>query len=71
MMMKAVLKNLEEPKEGINAKEEPALHSIMYARQLAIQVDLKSKARILLPDSALLIGVIDEDGVLEADEIFV
>jgi hypothetical protein len=32
---------------------------------------LIKKARIVLPDSALLIGVVDENGVLEEDEIFV
>lgn len=29
------------------------------------------KARILLPKSAVLIGVVDELGILEADEVFV
>ena len=70
-MMKAALKNLEQPKDGLNAYTEPAFHSILYARQLSIQVDLRNKARVLLPDSALLIGVVDEDGILEEDEIFV
>jgi hypothetical protein len=32
---------------------------------------LIKKARIVLPDSALLIGVVDENGILEEDEIFV
>jgi hypothetical protein len=34
-------------------------------------MDLIKKARIVLPDSALLIGVVDENGILEEDEIFV
>ena len=34
-------------------------------------MDLVKKARIVVPDSALLIGVIDEQGILEEDEIFV
>ena len=40
-------------------------------RQLTIQAELKKKARILIPDAAVLMGVIDEDGYLEEDEVFV
>lgn len=34
-------------------------------------MSLKKKARILLPDSCVLIGVIDPTDTLEEDEIFV
>lgn len=32
---------------------------------------LKQKAKILVAESAVLIGVIDEEGVLEENEVFV
>ena len=34
-------------------------------------MNLKKKARILLPDSCVLIGIVDPTGLLEADEVFV
>jgi hypothetical protein len=34
-------------------------------------MNLKKKARILLPDSCVLIGIIDPTGLLEENEIFV
>lgn len=32
---------------------------------------MKNKSRILLPDSCCLIGVVDQDGLLEENQIFV
>jgi hypothetical protein len=34
-------------------------------------LNLKKKARIFVPDSCVLFGVIDESGILKQDEIFV
>ena len=33
--------------------------------------ELINKAKILVPNSAVIMGVIDEDGILEEDEVFV
>ena len=43
----------------------------MLARQNTSLDELINKAKILVPNSAVLVGVIDEDGVLEEDEVFV
>jgi hypothetical protein len=50
---------------------EPMFSSVLYGLQLSSFLNLKKKARILVPDSATLIGVVDEDGILEEDEVFV
>ena len=34
-------------------------------------MNLKKKARIIVPESCLLIGVIDADGILEEDEVYI
>lgn len=39
--------------------------------QLQQLMSIKKKARILLPDSCVLIGIVDPTGTLEPDEIFV
>ena len=51
--------------------KDPVLSSIMYSMQLNQFMNLKKKARILLPDSCVLIGIIDPSGILEQGEIFV
>ncbi len=38
---------------------------------LGNSVNLKKKARIKVKDSAVLIGIIDERGILEEGEVFV
>jgi len=32
---------------------------------------IKKRARVLVPDSGTLIGVVDQDGILEEGEVFV
>ena len=64
------MKGLDYNKD-IDIGSEPLLHSVMYSRQLSILYKLKQKAKILVAESAVLIGVIDEKGVLEEDEVFV
>lgn len=39
--------------------------------QLTSYQGIKKKARIIIPDSATLIGVVDTDGILEDGEVFV
>lgn len=51
--------------------KDPILSSILYSLQMNQYVSLKKKARILLNDSCVLIGVMDPTGSLEQDEIFV
>ena len=50
---------------------DPVLSSILYSMQLNQYMNLKKKARILLPDSCVLIGIVDTTGLLEENEIFV
>lgn len=57
--------------KGIDVMKDPIMSSIMYSMQLNQYLNLKKKARILLPDSCVLIGVIDPTGTLEENEIFV
>ena len=55
----------------IDFQHDPLIKSIQMMRQNINVENLLKKARILMPKSAVLFGVVDEDGVLEEDEIFV
>jgi RNA-dependent RNA polymerase len=55
---------------GYNIPKDPIFSSILYTMQLSSFMNLKKKARIIIPDSCVLLGVIDESGVLEENEIF-
>lgn len=57
--------------KGMDVKADPVLSSVLHTMQLNQFMSLKKKARILLPDSCVLIGIIDPTGTLEEDEIFV
>jgi len=50
---------------------DPVFSSVLYGLQLNNYLNLKKKARILVPDSATLIGVADDLGILAEDEVFV
>jgi hypothetical protein len=50
---------------------DPILGSIVNCLQVANYQDIKKKGRILIPDSANLLGVVDSTGTLGPDEIFV
>ena len=50
---------------------EPMLSQIVYSLQLSNFLGIKKKARIFEPKSCTLIGVVDETGLLEENEIFV
>ena len=47
------------------------ISSVINANGLQSHLSIRKKARIYLPHSCNLIGVVDETGLLEADEIFV
>ena len=57
--------------KGIDIWNEPMLRNVIYANQLASYQAIKKKARILMQESCTLIGVVDETGLLEPNEIFV
>ena len=56
---------------GIDILGDPMLCSMVHALQLANFQSIKKKARVLIPESCTLIGVVDETGLLEANEVFV
>ena len=55
---------------GYELPKDPIYSSILYTMQLSSFINLKKKARIIVPDSCVLLGVIDEYGILEEDEVF-
>lgn len=52
-------------------KNDLFLKAFLECKRIFTLKLLRSKARILVPDSFLLIGVIDETGILEENEIYV
>lgn len=46
-------------------------NAVVHGMQLTSYQGIKKKARIIIPDSATLIGVVDTDGILEDGEVFV
>jgi RNA-dependent RNA polymerase len=54
-----------------HGETDPFLNQVMTAKQIEVITELRRKARILLPESAILMGVIDESGILAEDEVFV
>ena len=50
---------------------EPLISSVIFGMQLTQFQAIKKKARVLVPESATLIGVVDTDGILEEGEVFV
>jgi hypothetical protein len=52
-------------------QNEPIFDSILLNMVLGNSVNLKKKARIKVKNSAVLMGIIDERGILEEGEIFV
>ncbi|RGB37602.1 RNA dependent RNA polymerase-domain-containing protein [Rhizophagus diaphanus] len=50
---------------------DPFLKAILECKRVYTLKSLRYKARILMPNSFLLLGVIDETGILEEDEIYV
>ena len=58
-------------KHYFRMEREPIFDSILLNMVLGNSVNLKKKARIKVRDSAVLMGVIDENGILNEGEIFV
>ena len=56
---------------GIDLVNEALYSQILFSMQLSTHMAIKKKARILVPDSTVLIGVIDDRGILEEDEVFI
>lgn len=56
---------------GYKVENDPIFSSMLYTIQLTQFFNLKKKARIVVPESAVLIGVVDDQGILEENEIFV
>ncbi len=50
---------------------DPFLKALLECKRVFALKTLRYKARILMPKSFLLLGVIDETGRLEEDEIYV
>lgn len=55
----------------LNVRYEPMMSSVLYGIQLSMLQSIKRKARVIIPNSATLIGVVDGEGILEENEIFV
>lgn len=58
-------------KQSFRMEKEPIFESILLNMVLGISVNLKKKARIKVKDACVVMGVIDEDGILEEGEVFV
>ena len=58
-------------KDLFHIEKEPIFSSILQTMVLGLAVNLKKKARIQIKDSCVLIGVVDERGILEENEVFV
>lgn len=52
-------------------EKEPIFEQILLTMILGNSVNLKKKARIKIRDACVIIGVIDEEGILEEGEVFV
>eukprot|EP00981_Chlorochromonas_danica_P001993 scaffold409_cov167-Ochromonas_danica.AAC.25 len=55
---------------GFNASTEPFLHSLLLATLTGRLHELRYRARIYVPKGAVLMGVMDEKGLLQQGEVF-
>ena len=56
---------------GLDILQDPMFTAMVHSLQLANFQSIKKKARVFIPESCTLIGVVDETGLLEPNEIFV
>lgn len=56
---------------GFLKSGDPYIQNILVLFRCSLLKELKKKAKVLVPKSACLIGVVDETGLLESDEVFV
>ena len=57
--------------KGYNIWNEPFLNQVRESTELTNLIMLKNKNKILLANSATLMGILDPYGILEEGEIFV
>ncbi|CAN0335609.1 unnamed protein product, partial [Ascophyllum nodosum] len=57
-------------KAGFDVQSNPFLQSVLRATRDKAMVDLRTRTRILVPEAACLIGVVDETGLLQPGEVF-
>ncbi|CAO3704038.1 unnamed protein product [Rhizopus stolonifer] len=58
-------------KAGFHKNGDPFIRNILTLFRCSLLKELKKKAKILVPDSTCVIGVIDETGLLEENQVFV
>ena len=56
---------------GFDTMNEPYLNGIMQTLKYRAYMHLKTKSNILVKKAARLLGVLDEYGILEENEVFV
>lgn len=56
---------------GYNFRREPFLNQLTVSTELSHLIMLKNKSKMLLADSATLMGIVDPFNILQEDEIFV
>lgn len=56
---------------GFLKSGDPYIQNILVLFRCSLLKELKKKAKVLVPKSACLIGVVDETGLLESNEVFV
>lgn len=56
---------------GYELQKDPLLSSVLYTMQLSQTLSIKKKARIFLEESCVLIGVVDDRGILGPNEVYV
>ncbi|KAI8880281.1 RdRP-domain-containing protein, partial [Backusella circina FSU 941] len=79
--MRVLMSNLDEAgtamwlasivEAGFLEKEDPFIVNLLNLFRVNVLKDLKKKAKIMVPQGAYLLGVMDELGVLEEGEVFV
>ncbi len=61
----------QQARFSFRMEKEPIFASILLNMVLGNSVNLKKKARIKVKDACVVMGVIDEEGILEEGEVFV
>ena len=56
---------------GYEMQKDPLFSSIMYTMQLSQTLNIKKKARIMVEKSCVLIGIVDEKGILAPNEVYI
>lgn len=62
--------SVKKPENKFDLHNEPIFSQILENMVLGQLVSLKEKARIRIPESCVLIGVVDSEGILEEGEVF-